>query len=216
MKRHKVRGLVVAVGAAVAMLVGLTPAHAAHHRVIAVGDSITVGYGLTDPDRQSWPSRTGIDRVGQAGGCLVRKDCYDLPPYLSIYRETVLAKKPDTVVLALGINDVLWGSSPLSVLKGIRRVVAMNDALGVKTYVATLTPLHLNAGRRSTWPGADARRRQLNRRLRATFPDRLIDFDKVLSGPNGKLPLRYGLGDGIHPNAAAYRLMGAEAARVIR
>ncbi len=81
------------------------------HRIVFFGDSLTAGYGLADPDSQSYPARiqaridaqhlpwrvvnAGLSGETSAGG-LRRVDW-------------VLAQRPDIFFLALGSNDGLRG-----------------------------------------------------------------------------------------------------------
>jgi acyl-CoA thioesterase-1 len=106
--------------AAVAVLLALSgPAAAsaaepAIHTLLFFGDSLTAGYGLSDPGSQSYPAQVqrkidadqlpwrvvnaGLSGETSAGG-LRRIDW-------------VLNQKPDVVVLELGANDGLRGTSP--------------------------------------------------------------------------------------------------------
>ena len=173
-----------------AVLFGLlaNPAQAAEDttRVVVFGDSITFGVGADAPRRNSWPALVGAKRVARSGGCLVTADCFGRAPAIDTYDRRVLSKRPDVVVLAYGINDLLAGGTSREIIAGMRQVIRENRALGIRTYVATVTPVRL-----------------------------AIDFDRVLLGPNGNLPRRYDSGDGIHPNALGYRAMAREYARVI-
>jgi acyl-CoA thioesterase-1 len=87
---------------------------AAEHTVLFFGDSLTAGYGLADPDTESYPARVqgkidaehlpwhvvnaGLSGETSAGG-LRRIDW-------------VLNQKADIIVLELGANDGLRGTAP--------------------------------------------------------------------------------------------------------
>lgn len=199
-----------------AIIFGLlaTPAHAEKPtdapRIVAFGDSITEGVGTKNPARESWPALIGAKRVARAGGCLVTEGCFGRNAAIGTYDRRVLPKRPDAVIVAYGINDLISGaSSTPEIVKGIRSLVRENRALGIKTYVATVTPVRMEID-------FDPTRVEFNKAVRAAFPaDRIIDFDRALVGPNGNLPRRFDSGDGIHPNGAGYRVMARTAASVI-
>jgi lysophospholipase L1-like esterase len=165
--------------------------------VVAVGDSITWGVGTAHPGRQGWPGRIGAQRVAHISGCLVNS-CWHQLPAVDTWRRQVLVLHPDVVIVAYGFNDLV-GSRSRRIMIGLRRVLRMDTGHGITTYVATLTPLH---------PGhaLEPFRADLNARIRRVFGAELIDFDDALA-VDGVLPIEYDSGDGLHPNAAGYRVM---------
>ncbi|HEY0524310.1 MAG TPA: arylesterase [Stellaceae bacterium] len=138
--------------AAVALLLLLPAAGAAERpsRILALGDSLTAGYGL--PPEHALPVRLqaklkqdGIDadviNAGVSGdtsaGGLARLDW-------------ALADKPDIVIVELGANDVLRGIDPRTTYDNLDRILAQVKAAGAKALlVGMLAP--------ANW-GADYRR----------------------------------------------------------
>jgi lysophospholipase L1-like esterase len=180
-------------------------------RVVAVGDSITYGVGTYNPDRYSWPSRIGAERSAVPSGCLVTGDpcAGDTRPALEVY-DRVLAQKPDVVIVAYGMNDLVH-SGPRQIVAGLREVKRRNDAHGVETYVATLTPISFRVF------GLNSYRVAVNDLIRKRFPEwRVIDFDAALISNRGHLPARFNSGDDLHPNARAYKVMAKVAAKALR
>lgn len=196
--------------AALAIFAHSTPAHAADEQVVAVGDSITYGVGASDPDRQSWPALIGAERAAVPSGCIVTDPCVGgVRPALETYGRVVLASKPDVVIVAYGMNDLVW-STPWEILAGLREVKRRNDARGVETFVATLTPIAERVF------GLNPYRVRLNDLIRDRFAAwRVIDFDAALLSPRGHLPKRFDSGDNLHPNTRAYRKMANVAARAL-
>jgi len=120
--------------AAVALLLLLPAAGAAERpsRILALGDSLTAGYGL--PPEHALPVRLqaklkqdGIDadviNAGVSGdtsaGGLARLDW-------------ALADKPDCVILALGANDALRGIDPRIVRANLDKMIDKIQAAGAK------------------------------------------------------------------------------------
>jgi lysophospholipase L1-like esterase len=172
-------------------------ARARRPRIVAVGDSITWGIGTAHPGRQGWAGRLGAQRVAHIAGCLVTS-CWHQLPAVETWRRQVLILHPDVVIVAYGFNDLVWSPSR-RIMLGLRSVVRMDAKRGVRTFVATLTPLH---------PGhaLEPYRTDLNARIRRVFAAQLVDFDAALA-VDGVLPPQYDSGDGLHPNVAGYRVM---------
>ncbi|MDE6039482.1 MAG: hypothetical protein K2F75_05805, partial [Paramuribaculum sp.] len=80
-------------------------------RVACVGNSITFGYGLSDPAAESYPSRLQemlgpdfiVGNFGHSGATLLRRGhrpYNELPEY-----RAALDFRPDVAVIHLGVND---------------------------------------------------------------------------------------------------------------
>jgi lysophospholipase L1-like esterase len=187
----------------------ITPnAATADDRVVAFGDSITYGVGVKHPERDSWAALIGAQRVARSGGCLVVSGCFGRGAAISTYGR-VLSKRPDVVVLAYGINDLLALGTVEQLVDGIRSIIRTNRARGIRTYVATITPIRMTIA-------FDPTRVAYNEKIRSAFGDRVIDFDAALVGASGNLPRRFDSGDGVHPNRRGYAVMAREAGRVLR
>jgi acyl-CoA thioesterase-1 len=115
--------LALALGAAFA---GLVPSAGAQEKTIVFfGDSLTAGYGLPDPDTQSYPAliqakidalhlpwhvvNAGLSGETSAGG-LRRIDW-------------VLRQKVDVFVLELGANDGLRGTAPATTQANLQAII---------------------------------------------------------------------------------------------
>ncbi|HEV2054902.1 MAG TPA: arylesterase [Methylomirabilota bacterium] len=189
------RTLLAALLAALALA---QPAGAAAERVIvAFGDSLTAGLGVTPED--SYPARLqarlraeGYDyRVVNAGasgdttaGGLRRVDW-------------ALKNKPDIVIVAIGANDALRGQDLASVRANLDAIVARFQKAGARVLVAGME-VPPNYGARYA---ADFRRlyADVARAHKAAFLPFLLDG--VAGNPRLNQP------DGIHPTAEGYRIV---------
>lgn len=180
--------------------------------VYAVGDSITQGGGAAH-EWQAWPDRIGALKEGRKGGCLVVTPCWKQTSMSLQYHDKVLAKHPDVVIMAYGINDLATGAvSPEDIVDGLRRIDRQNTRRGIDTYFATVTPVGIEL-----WGVVGPQRIVLNRLIRAEFGDRVLHFSRLLTDPaSGLLAEEFDSGDGLHPNASAYKLMAREAALTLR
>jgi acyl-CoA thioesterase-1 len=188
------RPLLAALAAALALA---GPVHAAEPVIVAFGDSLTAGLGVTPED--SYPARLQARlraegyayRVVNAGasgdttaGGLRRVDW-------------ALKNRPDIVIVALGANDAMRGQDLASIRANLDAIVARFQKAGVRVLVAGME-VPPNYGARYT---ADFRRlfREVALKRGAAFMPFLLDG--VAGTPRLNQP------DGIHPTAEGYRVV---------
>lgn len=188
--------------------------HAPALRVVTAGDSITAGGPPWARQEISYPealeatcgSDCKVRDVSHAGACLLLEGCYYPVRLRATLREQVWDRPehPDVVVVMIGAND-LGGYNPTEAfirqLRGIRRD---GRAAGVRVVFGTITPAH------GFWPQrSEDQRQEVNAWIREQPGS--IDFAGVLESQDLQLLSRYDSGDGLHPNARAYRAMGRAA-----
>lgn len=165
--------------------------------VVAVGDSLTAGYGV--PESESYPALlenklrgAGYPwRVVNAGisgetssGTLSRIDW-------------ILKLKPDIVILCTGANDGLRGVDPQLTRKNIDKMISALRAKGVVVVLAGMQMLK-NMGVAYTTEFA-----AIYPRLATKHGLILVPF--ILANVAGDPSLN--LADGIHPSAKGYRIV---------
>lgn len=179
--------------AVLALAVQSGPARAA--TILALGDSLTAGYGLAEAE--SLPAQLeaslrqrGLDvRIRNAGvsgdttaGGLARVDW-------------LLAEKPDFAIVALGANDGLRALDPASTYRNLDGILAKLRAAGVPTLLAgMLAPPNLGTA--------------YGDEFNAVFPRlaqerKLPLYPFLLDGVAADRSLNQS--DGIHPNAEGVR-----------
>lgn len=202
--------------------------------VVAIGDSITDGYGVVPDSNTRWPdilaarlradpATRGIGVVNSGiGGNRVLLDGIG-PNLLARFDRDVLARAGVRwAILLEGVNDlgVLTRDAPASadqhaaivarIIAGYRDMSARAHARGIKLIGGTIMPF---AGNGYYHPAAatEADRQAINRFiLTGGAFDAVIDFDRVMRDPAhpDRLAPAYDSGDGLHPSAAGYRAMG--------
>ena len=197
MTRHGFKALLSIV--LLAVMVTAWPAHAAPIKILALGTSLTQGYGLPPGTEftvqlQAALKRDGIDatvtNAGVSGdttaGGLARLDWS-------------LADHPDAVILELGSNDMLRGTPPAETDRNLRAIL---DKLKADHIKVLLTGMHAqrNLGAQyvkefdSIYP-----------RLAKDYP--VLFYPFILDGV--ALNPKLNQADGMHPNPAGVKVIVA-------
>ncbi len=195
--------------------------------LVAFGDSITDGYGITPDQGRTWPDvlsqRLSAARIplsvvnaGISGNRLLNHGTWARfgSGALARFDRDVLAQpNVAAVALLIGINDLghaggpdSAGYAPLDDLKmGLSQIATRAQAHGIRTYAGTLTPFKGTVFKDYYSDEKETRRVALNGWLRGTDVfDGLFDFDKALEDPArpGWLLPGLGMADNLHPNDA--------------
>ena len=178
---------------------GLNTAKAEPIKMLALGDSLTAGYGLGPSEGLTAQLQAQLDKLygddqilvinaGVSGdttrGGLARLDW-------------ALADNPDVVMVALGGNDMLRGLEPSESMENLKNILSKLQAAGKPTLLAgMLAPSNMGA--------------RYTQEFDAIYPTLADDFDVIfypffLDGvaldPNLNLP------DGLHPNREGIAIM---------
>ncbi len=200
------------------------PAGAEPLRVAALGDSITAGSPLWDPEpavrRQIGPA---LDERSQFEYWAQKEDRRLRFSNCGVFGERTdeIARRldacvaiagpdgADMLIVQGGINDIAQGSSIEDAAANLRGMV--EAGLGAGLDVAITDVLPWNNGH----PAADAKIAELNRRIRAIAADEevpLLPFHDTLEDPArpGTMKPRWTI-DGDHPSLEGYRLLAEKA-----
>ena len=199
--------------------------------IVALGDSLTDGFGSTPDTNQRWPnllaerlqSHSGTTRIAVlSAGIIGNRVLHDLVGTSALGRfdrDVLVQTGAKYVIVAEGNNDFgipgLIGNpseevTAEQVIQGHRQIIDRARAQGLRVYGATLNPIE-----GITLPGfysaaLEAKRQAVNRWIRTSRAyDDVMDFDKVLrdpAHPTRILPA-FDSGDHAHPNDAGYRAM---------
>ena len=178
---------------------GLNTAKAEPIKMLALGDSLTAGYGLGPSEGLTAQLQVQLDKLygddkilvinaGVSGdttrGGLARLDW-------------ALADNPDVVMVALGGNDMLRGLEPSESMENLKNILSKLQDAGKPTLLAgMLAPSNMGA--------------RYTQEFDAIYPTLADDFDVIfypffLEGvaldPNLNLP------DGLHPNREGIAIM---------
>jgi lysophospholipase L1-like esterase len=198
--------------------------------VVALGDSITDGYGSTADAHHRWPNflaqrlndsagpgRMAVIDEGISGNRLLHET--EGPNALARFDRDVLAQPGVTHLIVLeGINDIGMPGymgrpeeevTSEEIIGAYRQMILRAHEKGLKIYGATVTPFE-GSGAPYYSDAGEAKREAVNAWIRSESEfDAVIDFDRVVRDP--KYPTRllptYDSGDHLHPSDAGYQAM---------
>jgi acyl-CoA thioesterase I len=182
--------------ATIALFIAVLPANAKPHTLLALGDSLTAGYGLAAdeglvPQLQNWLTAQGEDvtivNAGVSGdttaGGAARLD-WSLTPEI------------DAMIVTLGGNDLLRGINPATSRANLEKILAAAATRNLPVLLIGLTA-PANYG-----PAFKAEFDAIYPDLAAKYQTLLVpSFFAPLQTESGTLA-KYMQLDGIHPNAA--------------
>lgn len=122
-------------------------------KVACVGDSITAGYGLSNPGADSYPAQLQVllgsgyqvGNFGLSGSTALKKSDYTYWNSWA-YRESTTNFKPDIVVIMLGTNDSKsWNWNATNFNTDCKALIAEYQALSThpKVYICLIAPAFL-------------------------------------------------------------------------
>lgn len=197
--------------------------------VVAIGDSITDGYGVVTDANSRWTDflirrlgaagaqPIGVINAGIGGGAMLRGGIG--PPLRDRFDRDVLGRSGIThAIVLVGVNDlgalrrsgVDTPAALESLLSDFKQahlqMLARAHAAGICVIGATMTP-YMGSGYYQPTAEDEAVRLALNAWIRSSgLFDGVADFDRALADPSrpSYLLKRYDSGDGLHPSRAGY------------
>lgn len=132
--------------------------------------------------------------------------------YLIRYRQDVIDLKPDLVVIGCGTNDIAENAGPYSedrTMGNLQTMVELAEANGIRPVLTSCLPAESMFWNKSV-SDAMGKIRSLNKRIEAYARAKGLDyvdyFSALLSADGKGMNPEYTT-DGVHPNAAGYRVM---------
>jgi len=199
--------------------------------VVAIGDSVTVGFGSTPDLNQRWPdllaerlqsnphtARVGVVNAGVVGNRILH-DLVGTNALARLDRDVLVQTGAAFLIVLQGNADLLIPGafglpaeevSVAQIIQGYRQIIDRGHAMGLRVYGSPLNPLE-GYPFPGFWTAAREEQRQaVNEWIRTSNAfDAVIDFDAVLRDPThpARILPQYDSGDHVHPNDAGYRAM---------
>lgn len=167
--------------------------------VVALGDSLTAGYGLPQgqglvPKLQAWLDEQGVDaKVVNAGvsGDTTRGGLSRV--------EWSLSDQSDAMIVALGGNDLLRGIDPTSSRENLAAILDIAAARELPVLLVGLeAPSNYGAGFKEAF---DSMYAELSQEYNTLFLPDFFEGLRVNGGTNLQDVREFMQADGIHPNA---------------
>jgi lysophospholipase L1-like esterase len=194
--------------------------------VVAIGDSITDGFGSKVNADQRWTDALERRLAAEGGsasmavlnaGLSANQLLADDPqrggtsPATRFERDVAAAAGVTDVVLHIGTNDVAAGRSAGEITAGLQRFAELARGAGLRVFLSTITPSRTEAHGTRT---AVATRNAVNEWIRGhgrEHADGVLDFAKAVAdrADPTRLAAVYDSGDGLHLSAAGYRALAA-------
>lgn len=188
--------------------------------IVCFGDSLTAGYQSPTPD---WPQLRETpygsflqERLGTAASVAVSGSCGELTgEMVKRFHRDVMARKPASVVILGGTNDLGWETAPSEILANLVAIYDLALAGGVYPVAVTVPSIRVQGvvgtGEGRRWiDGHIQRRRELNGMIQRVclekrFP--CVDlFSATAEHGSGLLAQPYS-NDGLHLSTAGYRCL---------
>lgn len=165
--------------------------------VLALGDSLTAGYGLEQ--EESFPAQleTSLHSAGYSVNVVNAGVSGDTSAGALARIEWALAERPDIVVVTLGGNDALRGLDPAQTYENLDQIIARIKQAGSRVLLAGMrSPRNLGADYNEAFD-------QIYPNLAKRYD--LFFYPFFLDGVAAEPSLNQA--DGIHPNAEGIRLI---------
>jgi lysophospholipase L1-like esterase len=172
------------------------------NRVVFMGDSITEGWGMKNPDRGDFfPGKPYVNR-GISG--------QTTPQMLVRFREDVLALKPKVVVILAGINDIAGNTGPATqeeITGNLASMAELARAEGIRVVLCSVLPAIDFPWHKGLEPAPKVR--ALNAWIKDYSAKNnfvYVDYYSAMADADGGM--KAGLAsDGVHPTKAGYEIM---------
>ena len=199
--------------------------------VVAIGDSVTVGFGSTPDLNRRWPnllaerlqsnpstSHLGVLNAGVIGNRILH-DFVGTGALARFDRDVLVQPGVGYVIVLQGNADILiprLTGNPSEVvtvaqiIQGHRQMIERAHALGLKIFGCTLNPVEGYPFPGFWTPDLEEQRQSVNRWVRTSRAyDGVFDFDRLLRDPShpSRLLPTYDSGDHVHPNDQGYQAM---------
>lgn len=199
--------------------------------VVALGESVTDGFGSTPDTNQRWTNLLAERLQGHAstsdmavlnagiGGNRILHDVVGPSGLSRLDRDVLVQSGATHLIVSPGNTDILLPDliglpaqtvGADQIIQGHQQIITRARGMGLRVYGATLPPVDGFPFPGFWTPPMEAKRQLINQFIRTSGAyDAVIDFDAILRDPAQPARLRaeYDSGDHVHPNDLGHRAM---------
>jgi acyl-CoA thioesterase I len=166
-------------------------------KILAFGDSLTAGFGLSEAEAMPMQLSQALDKMGRPALVINGGVSGDTTAGGAARIDWALADKPQIMILALGANDMLRAIDPATTRANLETIIDKAQASGVEIVLAgMLAPPNLGADYKNAF---DALYPDLAKAHNLLFMPFLLQDVAQQAGLNQ--------GDGMHPNGKGVAVM---------
>jgi acyl-CoA thioesterase I len=166
-------------------------------KILAFGDSLTAGFGLSEAEAMPMQLSQALDKMGRPALVINGGVSGDTTAGGAARIDWALADKPQIMILALGANDMLRAIDPATTRANLETIIDKAQASGVEIVLAgMLAPPNLGADYKNAF---DALYPDLAKAHNLLFMPFLLQDVAQQAGLNQ--------GDGMHPNGEGVAVM---------
>jgi len=203
-------------------------APAAARGIVAIGDSITDGRGVTPNANNRWTdilaarlqanaATANVSLMNQGIGATTLVGTGPTTAESRFARDVLGQSGVKYAIIYDGVNDINGGATFASMKAAYEKLIKAAHDKSLLVYGGTITPFGGNTDMGSTKgyysPEHETLRQQLNTYIKGGAFDGVIDFDAAVTdgGTPPKLLASSNSADGLHPGPAGYQMMGDKA-----
>ncbi|WHZ21220.1 MAG: putative acylhydrolase [Nitrospira sp.] len=189
--------------------------------ILCFGDSLTAGYQTPGPSRLH-PEETpyGLvlqERIGNRARVEISGICGEVTGEMVLrFRADVLDRRPQTVIILGGTNDLGWNAEPAEIMRNLTKLYESARAASIVPVPVTVPSIRVEVGKDNPdavrWFAAHIERRQ---RLNALIADYAVrrgvpwfDLFTATAEPGSLMLAEPYSNDGLHLTTGGYRLFG--------
>lgn len=189
--------------------------------IICFGDSLTAGYqtpGLAHPHGEATPYGQVLqERLGSRGRVEISGICGEVTGEMVLrFRTAVLNRRPQTVIILGGTNDLGWNADPSEIMRNLTKMYELARAASIVPVPVTVPSIRLEMDQdnpeAASWLVEHIHRRTRLNALIADYAGRkgLLYFDlfTATAEPDSLLLAERYSNDGLHLTTSGYELFG--------
>ena len=189
--------------------------------ILCFGDSLTAGYQTPSPAHphaEETPYGQVLqERLGSRGRVEISGICGEVTGEMVLrFRSAVLNRRPQTVIILGGTNDLGWNADPSEIMRNLTKMYELARAASIVPIPVTVPSIRVEVGQDSpdavSWLAEHIQRRQRLNALIADYADRkglaYFDLFTATAEPDSLLLAESYSNDGLHLTTSGYQMFG--------